>query len=118
MFDISDPLGLSRVAQLSSFRYIHRDIAVAGNYLYAATGPFGLRTSLLFPQLAIAPTTNNSIALSWPVPAAPGFGLQCNPTPVSDTWSDVTNEPAITRNCNLLNLPASAATQFYRLRSP
>ncbi len=118
MFDISDFVGLSMVAQLSSFPYRHRDIAVAGNYLYAATGADGFRTYLLFPQLAVAPSTNNSVALSWPVAPAPGFGLQFDPTPLADTWSDVTNQPAVTSNRNLLNLPASAASRFFRLRSP
>ena len=82
------------------------DIALAGNYLYAATGGDGLRTYLIFPQLAIAPTATNTIVLSWPLPPAPGFGLQSSPNLASGSWSEVTNAPVLTNNRNLVVLLA------------
>ena len=72
----------------------------------------------IFTMSMSASETNNQVVVSWPV-APTGFQLQSagsfNP-PVS--WATVTNAVTITTNQNLVSLPVSGGSQFFRLIRP
>ncbi len=69
-YDVSNPADPYCVAAVPSSA---RDVALAGNYLYAACGAEGLGVYLLVPQLHVAWPTRENVLLSWPVPPVNNF---------------------------------------------
>jgi endoglucanase len=70
------------------------------------------------PELNIA-AAPGGFNLSWPLRSAPFALYQTTNLVASDTWTLVTNHPAISnRACNVLLPASSARATFYRLRAP
>ena len=80
------------------------------NPLAAARPSVPLDLNLANASPGQAPT----LRLGWPVAAA-GFVLQATTSLIQPQWQVVTNAPVIEANTNVVNLPAEAATTFYRL---
>jgi hypothetical protein len=68
------------------------------------------------PQLQISATSTNTVALSWPAPAA-AFAVQQSPSLNSPNWVTVTDRSVVVAGRNQVVLPAPSGTRFYRLVS-
>lgn len=62
----------------------------------------------------IATRAGGNVVLSWPVAAA-GFSLQARSSFTSGGWTVLPNAPTLVGNTWQITLPATGATQFYRL---
>jgi hypothetical protein len=95
-------------------------IAIAGNFAYIALdGPaFSVwwLGSLTPPPIEIHSTAGNTIALSWPAPAA-AFALQQNSDLATTNWVTVTNPAVTIASRNQVVLPRPMVNTFYRLVS-
>ena len=76
----------------------------------------GIRLYSIMPPLLQAQTAGNNFVLSWPLSAS-DYILQTS-TSLTDTnsWTAVTNVPAIVNLQNTVTNPASDGSRFYRLR--
>ena len=84
-------------------------VAVAGRYLYVASGTNGLRVFAIQPQLTVSNAPGNQITFSWPDQGP--FALQQTPDIGNPSWVTLTNVPV---NGQLI-LPAPTGNMFYRL---
>jgi hypothetical protein len=69
------------------------------------------------PMLAIARTTTNTLALSWPSPAA-DFALQQNTNVATTNWVPVGNTPADDGTNKTVIVDPPDGNKFYRLFRP
>ena len=76
----------------------------------------GIRLYSIMPPLLQAQMSGNNFVLSWPLSAA-DYILQTS-TNLTDTnsWTTVTNVPAIVNLQNTITNPISGGAQFYRLK--
>ncbi|MDB6112507.1 MAG: hypothetical protein JWR69_4257 [Pedosphaera sp.] len=69
-------------------------------------------------RFAIAPISTGQVQLSWPILPA-GFHLQTNGNVrLTNGWSAVTNTPVLGGDLYLVNLAATKASNFFRLKKP
>ncbi len=66
------------------------------------------------PQIKVTRTNGNTVALSWPLSAAP-FVLQESSSLIGGNWTTLTNAPSAVGEQKQLVLPHSSAGKFYRL---
>ena len=89
--------------------------------LFIASSPNILSIPLKVPgansiRKLAANANGNSLSVSWPAPST-GFKLQASDAlGAVASWTDVSDLPQATNGLNQLNLPATNATKFFRLR--
>lgn len=69
------------------------------------------------PALNVSLTSSNTLALSWPV-GGPSFGLQQNSDLAATSWTTVTNAVQSTVGTNVITVPLSPSSRFFRLKYP
>src|SRR5205085_2287154 len=100
MYDVLNPARPVSVGSMTASPASASSVAISGNYAYVANGYDGLRIYLITPQLQISLTSTNTVLASWPLPPAPGFGLQQSFDLAATNWLDVTNSPVVVSNRN------------------
>lgn len=75
-----------------------------------------LEFSVSSPPLLQVQASGNNCVLSWPLSAA-GFTLQCTTNLAdSNTWTTLTNVPAIVNLQNVISNSITGGSEFYRLK--
>jgi hypothetical protein len=102
-----------------------KNVTAAGTYnvTWTSTPAQGAHLYLVALQSVPAPVlqaqiSGSNLAISWPT-SADGFGLETNNN-LSDTnsWTFVTNSPAIIGSLNVITNQISPGAEFYRLMKP
>jgi hypothetical protein len=104
------------VTNLAAGRY-DLQVMKTGDLSNMGTETYALAFSSFAPQLAIS-KSGTSVVLSWPL-YPNGFKLQLTANLDSPiTWSAVGTPVVLTNNQNVVVLPASGSSKFFRLVSP
>ena len=105
------------VPRLPAGRYDLQVLKNGGTNVVSDTEAYALAWGFVSPALSIAKTGTNAV-LTWPVYPA-GFRVEAATNLVSSAWSP-NNLPAaaLTNSMNSLQLNATNAAQFFRLRQP
>jgi hypothetical protein len=75
-------------------------------------------SSAIPPSLAIARTTTNTVAISWPSPA-PGFTLQQSTNGIATlNWSNIVATPSDDGTTKTVTVSPPTGNRYYRLIQP
>jgi hypothetical protein len=102
-----------------------KDVATAGTYhvTWNSGGNEGAQLWLVAVQSAAAPALNSQLSgdklvIFWPA-SADGYALETTgDLSITNSWTPVTNSPAIVGLQKIITNTISRPSQFYRLRKP